>query len=58
MAEDLTVKVNIIKKINGIKISNLITEAHGTIIVNMKDEKHRSWTNMVQTQLNSPGEKQ
>ena len=58
MAEDLTVKVNIIKEINGIKISNLITEAHGTIIVNMKDEKHKSWTNMVQTQLNSPGEKQ
>ena len=58
MAEDLTVKVNIIKEIIGIKISNMITEAHGIIIVNMKDEKHRSWTNTVQTQLNSPGEKQ
>ena len=58
MAEDLTVKVNIIKEISGIKISNMITEAHGIIIVNMKDEKHRSWTNMVQTQLNNPEEKQ
>ena len=57
MAEDMIVKVNIIKEINGIKISSLITEVRGTIIVNMKDEKHRSWTNMVQTQLNSPGEK-
>ena len=58
MAEDLIVKVNTIKEISGIKISNMITEAHGIIIVNMKDEKHRSWTNTVQTQLNSPGEKQ
>ena len=58
MAEDLIVKVNTIKEISGIKISNLITEAHGTIIVNMKDEKHRSWTSMVQTQMNSPGGRQ
>ena len=54
MAEDLIVKVNTIKEISGIKISNLIIEAHGTIIVNMKDEKRRSWTSMVQTQLNNP----
>ena len=53
MAEDLIVKVNTIKEISGIKISSLITEAHGTIIVNMKDERRRSWISMVQTQLNS-----
>ena len=41
MAEDSIVKVNTIKEIIGFKISNLITEAHGTIIVNMKDEKRR-----------------
>ena len=41
MAEDLIVKANTIKEISGIKISNLIIEAHGTIIVNMKDEKRR-----------------
>ena len=41
MAEDLIVKVNTIKEISGIKISNLIIEAHRTIIVNMKDEKRR-----------------